>query len=228
MVDHVLWAAVVFLALHALPSTPLRATLVRSLGVGGYRALFSVLSAAALLWLIFEYRDAPVEPVWNSGAWANWLAILGMPVAFLLFVGGLTSRNPMVAGMERIAGGDGHPAPGFLSITRHPLFWSFALWGVLHLIARGDLASIYFFGSLTLLSLVGMTLIDRRKSEELGRAYGPFLMRTSAVPFAAVLEGRTRIDWQGIGWWRPALALLLYVLFLGGHPHIFGVSPLPA
>jgi uncharacterized membrane protein len=150
-----------------------------------------------------------------------------MPLAFLLLVAGLSTRNPMVAGMEKAAQGGGNPAPGILSITRHPVFWSIALWGAVHLLAKGDVASIFFFGSLTALALVGMALIDRRKSEELGSAYGPFLMRSSALPFLAAFEHRTRIDWRGIGWWRPALALLLFVIFLGGHAHLIGVDPLP-
>ncbi len=50
-------------------------------------------------------------------------------------------------------------------------------------------------------------------------------MRTSAMPFVAAIQGRTAIDWKGIGLWRPALGIALYVIFLGGHRHIIGVGP---
>ncbi len=220
----ILAPALVFLGLHVVPSTPLRDLVIRRIGEGPYRGLFSLLSAAALVWLILAYRAAPAETLWSPMGWTRWLALAVMPVAFFFLVGGFTVRNPGMVGMERSAG-NRTPAAGILTITRHPLFWSFALWGLVHLLAKGDRASILFFGSLTLLSLAGMWLIDRRKARELGAAYGPFLMRTSAVPFVAALQGRTRIDWRGIGWWRPIVALLLYVLLLGGHQHIFGARP---
>ena len=44
-------ATAVFLGIHVLPSTPLRGGLVRLLGEIGYIALFSVASAAALIWM---------------------------------------------------------------------------------------------------------------------------------------------------------------------------------
>ncbi len=217
----VLSAALVFLGIHVLPSTPLRAALIRRIGEGPYRGLFALLSAAALIWLVIAYRDAPVEQLWPRMGWTRWLALVVMPIAFFLFVGGVTVPNPGIAGMEHTLGSRS-PATGILTITRHPLFWSFALWGAVHLLARGDRASVIFFGSLTLLALAGMWLIDRRKRDELGTAFGPFLMRTSAIPFVAALQGRTAIDWRGIGWWRPLVAVLLFGLF-----HIFGLSPFP-
>lgn len=224
--DHVLYAAIVFLAIHLLPGTPLRAQAVRALGEGAYRAAFSLASAAILVWLILAYRDAPHEEVWAQAPWTRWVPLFVMPIAAILFVCGLTSRNPSMAGMERAADA-ANPVSGILTVTRHPMLWSFALWGLAHLPANGDRASIYLFGSLALLALAGMPLIDRRKADEIGGAWGPILMRSSALPFLAAAEGRTAIDWRGIGWWRPALGVFLYVLILGGHRHVFGVAPWP-
>jgi len=42
-----------------------------------------------------------------------------------------------------------------------------------------------------------------------------------------VIEGRNRLDWRGIGWWRPVVALLLYAALLHGHALITGVAVLP-
>ena len=41
------------------------------------------------------------------------------------------------------------------------------------------------------------------------------------------IQGRTTMDWKGIGWWRPAAALVLYAVLLHLHPRLFGVSALP-
>ncbi len=225
-VEHVLIAAMVFLGIHIVPSTKLRAVLVRALGAGAYRGLFSLISALALAWLILAYAAAPVEPLWPRAGWTRWLALVVMPFAFVFFVGGLTVGNPATAGMERRVD-PANAARGFLTVTRHPMFCGFALWGVAHLLVKGDRASILFFGCIALLALIGMWLLDRRKAAERGDAYQTYLARTSALPFLAAVQGRVAIDWRGIGWWRPALGLALFAIVLGGHLHIFRVSPWP-
>ena len=35
------------------------------------------------------------------------------------------------------------------------------------------------------------------------------------------------MDWAGVGWWRPALALVIYFALLHFHATLFGVSALP-
>jgi uncharacterized membrane protein len=224
--DHVLYAAIVFLAIHLLPGTPLRGQAVRALGEGGYRGLFSLFSAVVLVWMAMAYAGAPHEELWPQWPWTRWVPLFVMPFALILFVCSLTTRNPSMAGMERAVDPQ-FAVGGILTVTRHPMLWSFALWALAHLPSNGDRASLWLFGSLALLALAGMAIIDRRKGEEIGAAWGPILMRTSAIPFLAALQGRTKIDWRGIGWWRPLLGLFLYALILGGHRHVFSVSPWP-
>jgi uncharacterized membrane protein len=227
--DHVLYAAIVFLAIHLLPGTPLRGQAVRAIGEGPYRGLFSLLSVITLAWLAWAYSvasEASTEQLWPQAPWTRWVPLIVMPFALILFVAALTTRNPSMVGMERAVDPQ-FAITGILTVTRHPLLWSFALWSLAHIPSNGDRASLWLFGSLALLALAGMAIIDRRKGEEIGPAWGPILMRTSALPFVAALQGRTKIDWRGIGLWRPILGLFLYALILGGHRHVFGVSPWP-
>ncbi|MGH6953088.1 MAG: NnrU family protein, partial [Alphaproteobacteria bacterium] len=97
------------------------------------------------------------------------------------------------------------------------------LWAATHVPPNGDAASLILFGSLGALALSGMRLIDRRAAARLGSAWGPIALTTSAVPFRAALEGRTRIRLEEIGWWRLALGLALYVIFLLVHELVIGV-----
>lgn len=224
--DHVLYAAVAFLAIHLLPATPLRAAAIGRIGLNAYRGLFSLLSAAVLGWLILAFAEAPHEELWAQAPWTRWVPLVLMPIGLILFICSVSSRNPSMAGMEH-AVDRAAPVAGIITITRHPMLWSFALWGLAHLPANGDRASLYFFGSLVVLALAGMPTIDRRKADEIGPAWGPVLMRSSAIPFLAAIQGRTTVDWRGIGWWRPLAGLFLYALVLGGHRHLFGVSPWP-
>lgn len=225
-VDHVLYAAILFIGIHVLSSTPLRAVIVARVGEGAWMGLFSLLSGAVFVWLILAYGAAPVEPVWSPPPVLRWVPLLILPISFILLVASLTTRNPAMVGGDKALEA-ANPAIGIMTITRHPLFWALSLWGISHLMVRGDLATIYMVGSITLLSLAGMPLQDVKKMQLKGASWGPYAMRTSAVPFLAAAQGRTRIDWKGIGWWRPALGLALYAVFLGGHQHIIGVSPFP-
>ena len=65
--------------------------------------------------------------------------------------------------------------------------------------------------------------IDQRRQLSLGAAWGPIRLTTSQLPFLAIAQRRTRLDWRGIGWWRPLVAAALYAALLLGHQHIAGV-----
>jgi len=96
-----------------------------------------------------------------------------------------------------------------------------------HFAVNGNAADVILMGGILGLSLGGMKHIDLRREATLGAAWGPVALTTSTLPFAALAAGRTTMDWQGIGWWRPALALGLYAALLHFHLWIAGVSALP-
>ena len=95
------------------------------------------------------------------------------------------------------------------------------------MIANGDLASFIMMGGILVLSLAGMRQIDRKRELQLGAGWGPIRLTTSIIPFQAIAEGRTTMDWAGIGWWRVVLGLALYLAFLILHPYIFGLPAVP-
>ena len=74
----------------------------------------------------------------------------------------------------------------------------------------------------------------RRGHHAAGRAQGHsasastgqrFAAATSNVPFAAIARGRNKLVWREIGWWRPATGLALFALLLYFHPWLFGYRP---
>ncbi|NIA68133.1 NnrU family protein [Pelagibius litoralis] len=211
-----------------LSSAALRARLVARLGDGLFRALYAAVMLASFLWMIFAYGAAPVEVLWVAPAAVYWVPLLVMPIAAILIVASLTSPNPTMAGGERLlVDATGSPAAGITSITRHPFLWGTGLWALAHLTVNGDVASVVLMGGVAVLSFAGMAHIDRRKEAALGAAWGPMKLTTSRLPFAAILSGRCKLDWRGIGWWRPLLGLVLYLVLLMFHVSLFGVSPLP-
>lgn len=211
------YATAAFLATHFVSSTALRPALARSIGEKGYVVAYSAVAFATLGWMIWAYVKAPSEPTFTG---FRWLPAAVMPVAFILLACGLLGRNPTLVGAEKLLHSD-EPARGMIRITRHPLMWSFMLWSLAHLLARGDRMSSIFFGGFLALAALGALLIDQRKARTLGEDWQRFAAVTSYVPFGAILQGRNKLVWSEIGWRNPAIGLALYALLFWLHPLIF-------
>jgi len=176
----------------------------------------------ALIWLIAAYRVAPPRIVWDLGSKVNWLPIVTMPFALMLAVLGLIGRNATAVMGDKLLRQDA-PVRGAATITRHPFLAGAAIWALVHLVANGDAASIILFSGMACLAIGGMYAIDYKRALKLGPAWASFAAQTSRLPFGAALAGRTQVDWAGVGWLRPALGLLLYVVLLLAHDRLFGV-----
>lgn len=226
--DALIAATATFVATHILlASAPLRTPLAARLGERGFMLLYSAVALATFVWMISAWRDAPFIGLWPGGGGLAWVPVAVMPVALLLAVCAFTTASPTLpAGSEAMISPQ-NPAPGIFRVTRHPFLWSVVLWAGAHVVARGDLAGIVMMGGLAALAVAGMFHIDRKKEARLGAAWGPILMTTSILPFKALAEGRTRMDWAGIGWWRPLVALALYVILIWLHPYAIGVPAWP-
>ena len=61
---------------------------------------------------------------------------------------------------------------------------------------------------------------DRKRV--LGAKWDPFAVITSNVPFLAVVQGRQRLSLGEIGWWRIALAVVIWAALVWAHPYITG------
>jgi len=206
-----------------LSSQPLRAPLIERLGEKGFRGLYSLMVLAAFAWMLLAYGRAPYVELWLPPAWTRWVAIGLMPLAAFLVVGGLSTPSPTMVGGDRASKGDApRPARGCLTISRHCFLAGTALWAIVHLLANGDMATTVLAGGILVLSVAGMWHIDQRRQLSLGAAWGPIQLTTSQLPFLAVLQRRTALDWRGIGWWRPLVAAALYAALLFGHEHIAG------
>jgi uncharacterized membrane protein len=207
-------ASAFFLLIHfGVSGTRLRDALVRQLGAGPYRGLFSLASIVGLVWMGYAYRHAPTVVLWGVLLGFRPIAYLLVLVAFLFVVIGITTPSPTQVGAESKAGPGPEAARGMLRITRHPFLWGVALWAFVHLVVNGDLASLILFGSLLVLALGGTLVIDAKRRRSFGEQWSRFANVTSGVPFAAIAAGRNALGpaLAEIGIWRPLLAILAYV-----------------
>jgi len=218
-------AALFFAGIHlGIAGTAIRDRAIGILGKNGYMASFAVASVIGLGWLVAAYNRAPYLVTWGMLEWWKPIAIILMLPAALLVVIGLTTPNPTSVAQEGLVG---QPPQGIVRVSRHPFLTGVALWALVHLIGNGDVASLIFFATWAIVALAGTVSIDAKRRRLLGAAWEPFAAQTSIVPFAAIATGRNRFVPGEIGLWRWAIALLAYVLMLGGHAPVIGVSPFP-
>ncbi len=225
------WALAAFVLLHiGVSATGLRAGLVKRIGEGPYRAVFSLASLALLVWLIQSFgamRDDPFDPLhqtlWLPPDWLRWpayvLIVLGLTLAFA----GLFTPGPTLAGYEKKGLAAPEPARGVLRITRHPFLWGVALWAAGHLLVNGERYSLMLFGALGLMVIFGARSIDRKGRARDPEGWARFEEVTSNVPFVAISRGRNTLKLGEIGW-RLIVALVLVGLLAWAHPMLFGAS----
>jgi uncharacterized membrane protein len=217
-------AAAFWLAIHiGISGTALRRTLARSLGERGFAGVFSLLSIAALVLLIWAFRHADTQPLWALPAGYYWFLVALMLPAFLLFVASLGGANPTLTGQTL---GDAGPR-GVTRITRHPMLCSFALWALVHVLGNGDLASLLFFGTFGVTALVGMPSIDAKIAARDPDAWASLSATTSITPFAAIAAGRNRFAPGEIPWWVWLAGIVVWAAMLHFHAQLIGVSPVP-
>lgn len=216
-------AAAGFILIHiGVAGTTLRDTIVGAIGERAFQGLFSVASIVLLGLAVYGYNAAPYQDLWGHQEWARHLLWLIMLPAVLLLIIGLTTPNPTSVGQEKLLASD-EPAKGIVRITRHPFLWAVILWGLGHLIINGDLGALLLFGAMTLTAALGTRSIDHKRARKDPEHWARFSAVTSNVPFAAIAGGRNTFKLGELGWWRIALALIIYGVFFHFHGPVIGV-----
>lgn len=222
--EQLVWACIYFLALHFLVAgTSLRALAIRLIGATAYQATFFLLALIGFVWMITGYVSAPVQPLWGRWPALDPVFLIVNLLASIMFVAGLTVRNPGTVWMEKTLHGE-DVVRGFLRITRHPMNVGFALFALAHLLQNGDSRSLFLFGSILILASFGPLGIDARRKASYGDAWESFAARTSYLPFAAIIGGRNSLKWGELGWWRLLLGTALFAALYYIHGDLSGVS----
>ena len=202
-------ASIAFVGTHFAMSHPLRASMVRLLGDGGFMIAYSLVSAATMAWMYFAFVATPAgAPLWGGYGDGVWIvASIITLLALVLFAGSLIGNPALPApGAEKAA----LQAPsGVFKVTRHPMMWGFGLWAFAHLIAAPTLRTVVVALAIGVLALVGARLQDRKKELLMGDAwrqweantsYWPRLGRIFSVGIVPWIGGIA--IWLGATWWH--------------------------
>jgi uncharacterized membrane protein len=196
-------ASLSFVGSHFLMSHPLRRQMAWRLGNGGFTLVYSAVSLATLYWMIVEFGRAPkAEPYWPAGDVVWVIASVLTLIASVLFCGSLV-RNPSFPGMP-----DGLAAQdpfGVFRVTRHPMMWSFALWGIAHILVAPRPDNFLFAGSIVFLALVGAKAQEWKKAKLVGVQWDAWLRKTSYGLRLSQLPRAGVVPWvAGIALWFAA------------------------
>ncbi|CAN5566937.1 hypothetical protein BH09PSE4_BH09PSE4_12550 [soil metagenome] len=194
----VIGAALLFVGSHFLLSHPMRAGLVEQHGERMFLAIYSLVALVTLGLLVLAYRLADDgaalwevgDPLWGIVTAVMWLASILLVGSFIGNPGFPQSGEAAV------------PPPvarGVFVITRHPMMWAFALWGLSHIAVLPTWPNIVLCGAIVFLALVGAALQDAKKRARYPQLWRAWEARTSYWPFGVVGGGkyRKRAAWPG-------------------------------
>jgi uncharacterized membrane protein len=123
---------ILFFATHILTTQrELRARFIASMGEGGYKIGYTVVSLAGLaliVWGFAQYRATGWIDVWSPPTALKHVTVaLMLPAVILVVASYIRGR--------------------IYSTLKHPMLAGIKLWAAAHLLANGDLGSIILFGS---------------------------------------------------------------------------------
>jgi uncharacterized membrane protein len=138
---------ILFLGVHTLTTQrAARARVIASLGEGGYKIGYSLLSAAGLaliIWGFANYRATGWINVWYPPVALKHIAVaLMLPAVIMVVAAYIRGR--------------------IYTTLKHPMITGIKLWAAVHLLANGDLGSIILFGSFLAWAVFDRITLKRR------------------------------------------------------------------
>lgn len=151
---------VLFLGVHSvrIVAEDWRSGTRARIGENAYKGLYSLLSIAGFVLLVWGYGQARQQPVvlWLPPLWTRHLAALLTLPAFVLLVAAYVPGNSLKARL------------------RHPMVLGIKLWAAAHLLANGTAADLVLFGGFLAWAVADRISMKRRATS--GAPFTPKLM----------------------------------------------------
>jgi uncharacterized membrane protein len=152
------------------------------LGENAYKGLYSLVSIAGFLLLLWGYGQARMEPVvlWGSPTWTRHLAALLTVPAFILLAAAYVPKNGVKARLH------------------HPMVLGVKVWALSHLLANNTLADLLLFGGFLVWAVLSFRAA-RARDRAAATVYPPGTLAGTA---AAVVAGL--VAWGVFAFWAHA------------------------
>lgn len=135
-----LWSGV-----HYIPGflPNVKAKMVEKLG-GGYRGAFSLLIVLSIVMIVFGWRSAEIEVIYDPIPNATQVTSV-MMIVFLYLMGAA------------------HGASNIKRFVRHPMLTGVIVWGLGHLLSNGESRSIILFAGMVIWAISEILIINKRE-----------------------------------------------------------------
>lgn len=165
-----------------------RAGMVRRLGAGPWKGLYSLLSLAGFALIVWGYgqaRAAGSPVLYVPPSWASHVALLLVPLSLILLAAAYT------------------PTGSIKQTVKHPMLAGVKLWAAAHLLANGDLASVTLFGAFLAWAAADRVSVARR--ERAGLAAPPKAGRNALLGDALAVIIGLGAAFALVHWLHPIL-----------------------
>lgn len=168
---------VIFLGMHLVRvvAPGLRASVIERQGKGAWMGIYTAISLAGLLLIIYGFGEARAVTgmLYNPPVFLKHISLLLMLLAFICLAAGFL------------------PAGRIAVAVKHPQVLSIKIWALAHLLANGETSSVLLFGSFLAWAVILRISLKRR--ERAGEKVLPVFRSTSndllAVVIGAVAYG---------------------------------------
>lgn len=168
---------VIFLGMHLVRvvAPGLRASVIERQGKGVWMGIYTAISLAGLLLIIYGFGEARAVTgmLYNPPVFLKHISLLLMLLAFICLAAGFL------------------PAGRIAVAVKHPQVLSIKIWALAHLLANGETSSVLLFGSFLTWAVILRISLKRR--ERAGEKVLPVFRSTSndllAVVIGAVAYG---------------------------------------
>ena len=178
---------VLFLGAHStrIVAEGWRRTMIRRLGAGTWKGLYTLLSLVGLGLVVWGFGLAREQPVqlWAPPFFMRHVAWLLMLLSFILLAAAYVPRNAIKARLH------------------HPMALGVMAWAVSHLLANGNVVDVVLFGSFLVWAVLSFRAARARDRAALS-LYPPG--RASGTAMTVVVGA---LAWAGIAFWAHGLLI---------------------
>ena len=178
---------VLFLGAHSvrIAAEPLRTRLISSLSLNGYKGVYSLMSLAGFVLLVYGYAAARAAPVvlFTPPVWTKHLAALLTIPAFVLLAAAYV------------------PGTRIKARVGHPMVLGVKTWALAHLIANGTLHDVLLFGSFLVWAVLSY-IAARKRDRVAGTVYPTGPMSRDIIAVAVGL-----VAWAAFAFWLHGLLI---------------------
>lgn len=150
----------------------------RKMGYGPYMGLYSLVSIAGFVLIVYGYgASRGGEVLYAAPVWGRHLNILlTLPAMILLVASQL-------------------PAGKIKQVTKHPMLLAVKIWALGHLLANGELNSVLLFGSFLAYAVFDRIMVKRRGDN----GVGPDAAVSSTMDIVSLVVGIS--VWAGLAYY---------------------------